>query len=344
MAGLEQSPRPELANTRLAVDHVCEIVMEMHQVRYFLAVAEELNFTRASERCNVTQPSLSRAIKLLEEELGGLLFRREHDSTHLTDLGQMVRPHLQSVHDHSKLAKRLSQEFGRKWPLKLGIMSTISPVEIVDLIANIRTRHPDVELRLCDADAKELRERLLAGDLEVAIYAIPGEDRDERIHSISLFREQMVLAVHRDHRLAETGAFPAQEMNGECYIHRMNCEFAGYADEILRQKGVTCNPVYWSERDDWTLAMVAAGLGFAFMPANSVKHPGVIGLPVVEPEFWREVGLVSVRGRPYSPSLGSLVREAMRKTWFEKPPKRILDSEDAPAPASVGKAVAYAAD
>ena len=61
--------------------------MEMHQVRYFLAIAEELNFTRASERCNVTQPALSRAIKILEEELGGLLFRRERDLTRLTDLG-----------------------------------------------------------------------------------------------------------------------------------------------------------------------------------------------------------------------------------------------------------------
>ena len=221
----------------MPLDHPSEIVMEMHQVRYFLAVAEELNFTRASERCNVTQPSLSRAIKLLEEELGGLLFYRERESTHLTDLGHMVRPHLQSVYDHSKLAKRLSQEFVRKWPLKLGIMSTISPDEIVDLIANIRTRHPEVELRLCDANAKELRARLLAGDLEVAIYALPGEEPDERIHSIPLFREQMVLAVHRDHRLAKTGAFPVQEMNGESYIHRMNCEFAGYADQILAAEG-----------------------------------------------------------------------------------------------------------
>jgi LysR family hydrogen peroxide-inducible transcriptional activator len=242
---------------------------------------QELNFTRASERCNVTQPSLSRAIKLLEEELGGLLFHRERESTHITDLGHMVRPHLQLVYDHSRLVKRLSREFVRKWPLKLGIMSTISPDEIVDLIANIRTRHPEVELRLCDANAKELRARLLDGDLEVAIYALPGGEPDEHIHSIPLFREQMVLAVRRDHRLANAEEYPVQEMNGECYIHRVNCEFAGYADQILQQKGVACNPVYWSERDDWTLAMVAAGLGFAFMPANSVKHPGVIGLPIV---------------------------------------------------------------
>ncbi len=314
--------------------------MEMHQVRYFLAVAEDLNFTRASERCNVSQPSLSRAIKLLEEELGGLLFHRERESTHLTDLGHMVRPHLQSVYDHSSLAKRLSQEFVKKWPLKLGIMCTISPDEIIDLIANIRTRHPEVELRLCDANAKDLRARLLAGDLEVAIYTLPGEEPDERIHSIPLFREQMVLAVHRDHRLANTGAFPVREMNGEPYIHRINCEFAGYADHILRQKGVACKPVYWSERDDWTLAMVAAGLGFAFMPANAVKHPGVIGLPIVQPEFWRQVDLVSVRGRRYSPGVGSLVREAMRKTWFGKQPERVMDSTGLLAPAGAGKAAA----
>jgi LysR family transcriptional regulator, hydrogen peroxide-inducible genes activator len=294
--------------------------MEMHQVRYFLALAEELNFTRAGDRCNVTQPALSRAIKLLEEELGGLLFRREHESTHLTDLGHMVRPHLQSVYHHSMLAKHLSQDFVRRLPLKLGIMSTISPDEIVDLIANIRTRHPDVELKLCDSNANDLRSRLLAGDLEVVIYALPGEEPDLRTHSIPLFREQMVLAVHRGHRLAKERAFPVREMNNESYIHRMNCEFAGYADQILQQQGVTCTPTYWSERDDWTLAMVAAGLGFAFMPANAVKHPGVVGLPVVEPEFWRQVNLVSVRGRRYSPGVGSLVREAMRKAWFGKRP------------------------
>ena len=253
----------------------------------------------------------------------GSFFAASGKSTHLTDLGHMVRPHLQSVYDHSMVAKHLSQDFMRKAPLKLGIMSTISPDEIVDLIANLRTRHPDIELKLCDANAKDLRARLLAGDLEVVIYALPGEEPEERIHSIPLFREQMVLAIHRGHRLAKAREFPVREMNGESYIHRMNCEFAGYADQILQQRGVTCTPAYWSERDDWTLAMVAAGLGFAFMPANAVKHPGVLGLPVVEPEFWRQVNLVSVRGRRYSPGVGSLVREAMCKTWFGKRPKPV---------------------
>jgi DNA-binding transcriptional LysR family regulator len=80
--------------------------MEMHQVRYFLAVATELNFTRAFETCHVSQPSLTRAIKLLEEELGGPLFHRERANTHLTELGLMTRPHLQAMYDESRATKR----------------------------------------------------------------------------------------------------------------------------------------------------------------------------------------------------------------------------------------------
>ena len=292
--------------------------MEMHQVRYFLAVAQHLNFSRAAEECNVTQPSLSRAIQQLEAEFGGPLFHREHKFTHLTDLGQMIRPHLETIYSSAVRAKRLSRDLTefRKVPLKLGIMSTISPFEIVDLIAALKARHKGVELKLCDASAKDLRGRLLEGELEVAVYALPGQEVDERTHALPLFMEQMAIAVHRGHRLANQGAFPVKELNGENYIHRMNCEFAGYADHILNEKGVTCTPAYWSERDDWTLAMVAAGLGFAFMPINAVNHAGVVALPVVEPEFWRRVDLVTVRGRPYSPGVGALVREAMQKKWF----------------------------
>jgi len=75
--------------------------------------------------------------------------------------------------------------------------------------------------------------------------------------------------------------------------------------------------VYRSDRDDWILAMVAAGLGFAFMPQYSItERPDIVVRPLVEPEFWREVNLVTVRGRPHSPAIGALVREAMRTQWL----------------------------
>jgi len=312
--------------------------MEMHQVRYFLAVAQELNFSRAAEKCNVSQPSLSRAIQQLEGELGGPLFNRERHLTHLTELGEMVRPHLENVFEAAMKAKRLSQEVSqlKRVPLKLGIMSTISPAEIVDLISALKKRHEGLELRLCDSNSRDLRDRLLAGDLEAVIYALPGEEDDSRIHIMPLFREQMVIAIHSGHRLAKEAAYPVTELNGEAYIHRMNCEFAGYADRILQEKGVTCTPTYWSERDDWTLAMVAAGLGFAFMPENAAKHPGVVALPVVEPEFWRTVNLVTVRGRRYSPGVGALVREAMRKEWFGQKAISTQMAQQAPAQRATG--------
>jgi LysR family transcriptional regulator, hydrogen peroxide-inducible genes activator len=303
--------------------------MEMHQVRYFLAVANELNFTRAAEKCNVSQPSLSRAIQQLEHELGGPLFHRERHLTHLSKLGATVRPHLQTVYEAAVKVKRLSEDIRqlKTMPLKLGITSTTSPHEIVDLIATLKSRHDGLELHLCNADPDELRERLLTGELEAVIYALPGEENDDRTHVIPLFAEQMVITVHRRHRLAGERAFPVKELEGECYIHRINCEFASYADHVLKEKGVTCTPTYWSERDDWTLAMVASGLGFAFMPQNAAHYPGVVAVPVIEPEFWRNVNLVTVRGRPYSPAVGAFVREALRKKWFGSKPIAIQSPE-----------------
>jgi LysR family transcriptional regulator, hydrogen peroxide-inducible genes activator len=83
--------------------------METHQIRYFLAVADELNFSRAAAKCNVTQPALSRAIQQLEVELGGQLIHRERHLTHLTDLGQMVRPHMEMVHGAAARASSASE-------------------------------------------------------------------------------------------------------------------------------------------------------------------------------------------------------------------------------------------
>src|SRR2546429_236839 len=81
------------------------IRMELHQIRYYLALCETLNFARAAERCNVSQPSLTRAVQKLEQELGGLLIRREGRRTHLTELGRIVRPMLQEVVAHAQLTR-----------------------------------------------------------------------------------------------------------------------------------------------------------------------------------------------------------------------------------------------
>src|SRR6516165_364155 len=99
-------------------------LMELHQIRYFVALCETLNFARAAERCNVSQPSLTRAVQKLEQELGGSLIHRERRLTHLTELGELVRPMLEEVFSHSMrtvaAAKRHSSL--NKTVLRLGIM------------------------------------------------------------------------------------------------------------------------------------------------------------------------------------------------------------------------------
>jgi DNA-binding transcriptional LysR family regulator len=304
--------------------------MEMHQVRYFLAAAKHLNFTKAAHECSVSAPSLIRAIKLLEMEFGGPLFNRERSSTHLTELGRIALPHLEHVLQESLDAKQKARDFLnlKEATLKLGIMCTIAPSQFVELVTGFRQRYANVVLRIIDANARQLQMALLAGELEAAIYCLPGEAPHERTHVMPLFKEQMVIAVCRSHTLSMRKVINASELNGEAYLDRVNCEFTGYADKLFAERAIDGPTVYQSERDDWILAMIAAGMGYGFMPRSSVDYPGVVFRPLVEPEFWRTVNLVTVRGRRHSPAVGALVREVMRTKWQGRPPLALEVSDD----------------
>lgn len=295
--------------------------MEMHQIRYFLSVAEELNFTRAADRCHVAQPSLTRAIKLLEEELGGALFHRERANTHLTELGRTVRPHLQDAQEQSEAAKRIAHNIKalKKLNLKLGIMCTVAPAELVGLIGAIRTRHPGIETEMVDASARELNDKLIGGEIDVAIYCLPNDEVSDKLLLRPLFCERMMIVLHPAHRLATRNAIRVIDLDGEHYVNRAKCEFRGFVGAFFNEQGVSCEVVFRSERDDWVLAMIASGQGFGFMPENCVSNAGVVTRPLIDPEIWREVNLVTVRGRPHSPAVAALVNEATRIDWRSDP-------------------------
>ena len=292
--------------------------MEMHQVRYFLAVCEELNFTRAAGKCHVAQPSLTRAIKQLEDELGGRLFHREQGGTQLTELGRTMRPYLQEVIRQSEQAKGAAAAMAalKRTPLKLGIMCTIGPGNLVGLIAALQEKHPDIELQIVDGAAQDLYDRLKNAELEAAIYCLP-ESEDDHLHLMPLFREQFMIALGRGHHLANRNAVRVRDLDGERYLNRANCEYLTVARDIFLANGAKVQRVYRSERDDWILSMVAAGLGFGFLPQYCVdERSDLIVRPLVDPEIWREISLVTVRGRPHSPALGALVHEVMQTKWM----------------------------
>src|SRR5262245_30774573 len=123
--------------------------MELHQIRYFLSVAKTLNFTQAADECHVAQPSLSRAIKLLEEELGGELFRRERSLSHLTDLGRLMLPLLTQSYESAAAAKSLAASYqkGTIAPLRLALSHTINLAVLVRPLTELVKAFPGLELQ-----------------------------------------------------------------------------------------------------------------------------------------------------------------------------------------------------
>ncbi len=290
--------------------------MELHQIRYFLAVAEVLNFTRAAEHCNVSQPALTRAIKKLEDELGGLLFRRERNHTHLTDLGRLMREHLGRVDTDTQDAVAAARALLGldKAPLHLGVMCTIGPSCTVPFLSHFQTSHPGVELSLHDVMPQDMTEGLMAGDLDCAMLGL-SVPLHERFDTRRLFSERMVVIFPPGHRFEAMAAVPFGELAGERYLDRLNCEFRDVFFELLEERGIEVSVPYRSEREDWIQNMVAQGMGLCLIPENSVSVAGLQVRPVIEPDLSRHVDVVTVAGRQRSPALEAFIKEAAGYRW-----------------------------
>jgi DNA-binding transcriptional LysR family regulator len=293
--------------------------MEMHQIRYFLAVCNTLNFTRAAEQCNVTQPALTRAIQKLEEEMGGLLFRRERKLTHMTDLGNLVQPQLESILKQSEQARTTAQSFLqlKDAPLRLGVMCTIGPVRFVSFLSRFGADHPGIEVSLTESIPDELINMLMEGALDVAITTAT-ETPNERLDFRKLYDERFVVALPAGHRFEAMPAVPIQEIAGEAYLSRTNCEYYEKMETVLEQQMVKVEDVFRSEREDWIQTMVMAGMGICFMPEFSAVLPGLLTRPICDPPVSRTVHLATVGGRRFSPAVATFIKAIDRYQWPER--------------------------
>ena len=290
--------------------------MEMQQIRYFVALAQTLNFTRAAQQCNVSQPALTRAIQQLEHELGGPLFHRERNNTHLSELGRMMAPYLESVAESARAAKLAANSAKRieNVTLTLGAMCTIGPQLVADLIVRFQAAHPDVAVKVIDGEASAMIAALEKGNLHLSLVGIP-EELPDMFHLLPVFTERFVVVIPRGHPWAERNAIRVADLDGEPYVGRSNCEVFRTVGEDFARRGVTTRKVFSSPRDDWVQKMIKAGLGFGFFPEHSVTDPDLIVRPLIEPEYSRTIYLATVRGRPHSPALGAFVRAARQHSW-----------------------------
>lgn len=287
--------------------------MEMHQVRYFVALCETLNFTRAAERCNVTQPSLTRAIKLLEDELGGLLFNRERNQTHLTELGRIMEPHLREVMDQARTARARASSFFalRSAKLKLGVARGVSFKLLDDTLRRFVAAYPDTEIALHDERPLDLREALRRGELEIVLLPQRSHDLDD-LHYYPVGEDRLFAILPEAHALAGLAAVPLPALADLPLVCGDGCPFWEAADRSFRELGLSVTPKAIATRSEWLFELVGLGV-WAGVAAHHADLPaGLVTRPVEGAALIHEINLTTKRGRLYSPPVKAFVDLALK--------------------------------
>ncbi|QGX98851.1 LysR family transcriptional regulator [Roseovarius faecimaris] len=290
--------------------------MEMSQIRYVLAAAKHLNFTKAAAECNVSQPALTKGVKTLEDELGAPVFHREGRRILVSEFGKSMLPHLQHIADEAEATRALAQNFKllEKVPVRLGVLSTIGHVRLARFLAAFEKQHAGMELSVSEASASDLKDQLTEGDIDVAFMTMSDElQKDFRVQP--LYSERYIVVFPPEHRLGRLNAVPLKELSGEDYVDRLICEMREMVMSVCQAEGVELYARFRSEREDWVQAMVLAGIGFAFMPEYSVTLPGLLQRPLVEPSVDRTIAAITVPGRKHSPAVGALMRASHSFGW-----------------------------
>lgn len=289
--------------------------MEIQQIRYFVETARCMNFTRAAETCNVSQPALTRAIKKLEDEMGGPLFRREGRRTHLTELGRMVRPRLEQALELTQVAREEALDFSNmvNAKLDLGVMCTIAPSSIISLIEFFSQQAPQLKLVLHEKSGRILTQQLLDGEIDVALLALPQVSED--LITVPLFSEPYVITFPRGHRFEHMEAVPLNELEGERYLNRVNCEYLDVFQAEGREFTYEVDERFRSEHESWIQAMVIAGLGCAVMPRSLSSRPELQSRLLVDPVVERQISVVTRRGRLHTPVVSFFVDLCKKMEW-----------------------------
>lgn len=246
---------------------------ELRQLRYFLAVAEEKNFTRAAARLHVAQPPLSRQIRELEEALGAALFERNTRSVSLTAAGAAFQAEVQKVFPQLEFAVEVCRKVaqGHRGLLRLGYTGRASQSLLPALMREFHARCADV---VVDIDGPHgtghLRQALLNGQLDVALCFLPVQG--EGLCSRKLLSTELALALPATHPLADRAEVEVGQLRDEAFVAypsgqgfhlreamRAACERAGFSPRVVRESGAS----------QTLMCMIAAGTGVGIVPAET---------------------------------------------------------------------------
>lgn len=243
--------------------------MELQQLRYFVAVAEAGNFTRGSERCFVSQPSLSQQIAKLEHELGHKLFHRLGRSAVPTEAGHLLLERARRIlGDVDDAAKAIRDDPQLGATISVGAIATVAPYLLPGLIRRCRDALPNLKLSTREGFRADLVDSVLRGELDLALVALPLEDHRllvETVHS-----ERLLLVVARDHTLAGRARVTATDLADQTFV------MLGDSSSLANQIQHFCGQSDFSPRIGYRCAQVATlkslvklGLGISILPEVS---------------------------------------------------------------------------
>jgi DNA-binding transcriptional LysR family regulator len=282
--------------------------MEMQQIRYFLALSRTLNFTRAAEECNVSQPALTRAVQALEAELGGQLIRRERAQSHLTELARRMLPLMQQCYDAAVSAKNLARavQTNELALLPLAISNSVSLACFVPPLAELFRTYPGLQLKIRRGAADDVLDMLKNGHVELAI-AGPLGAAWERLDKWPLFEEAMVAVVHREHRLSRMNDAGIGHLAGEQLLVRSGCEMDAELTGLLEEHRVVPGTRHEIDTDDEFLALLQANVGVAVMPDTLIRGTSLHRLRLPEWQLRRTVCAYAAAGRRRAPVATTLL-------------------------------------
>ena len=290
--------------------------MDLTQIRYFLALARTLNFTRAAEACNVTQPALTKSIQRLEDELGGPLLLRERSLTQLTQLGQEMLPMLERVHAASERAKEHAAGMKRDpaSPLRIGLASDVPASPFVPLFAELAARLPGFALSLQDATGAELVEALLHGSLDAA-FMIGDAMLPDRLNRWPLFTDAAVLVVPHGHAFAGMDDVPLTALHGTAVIcGGPECGMTRLLAHAGQSGGVQPGQQHQAGTPARAAELVHAGFGIAASTRRALPPAGLSVRPVAG-QATHDVMLVAVAGRPFPRAADAFIKLARARNW-----------------------------
>jgi DNA-binding transcriptional LysR family regulator len=281
--------------------------MELSQVRYFITLCKTLNFTRAAEQCNVTQPAFSRAVQRLEDELGGKLVFRERSLTQLTELGRAMRPHLEAMLDAADAATALAAARHNHTPasLKIGLGPGIGAAVVAGAVREVISAVPGTKIHFDESGPAALIEAMLSDMLDCAL--LPGDcDLPERLNRWPLYTDRAVAVLAADHPLCARNAITARDLLDETFIVGERC--GGFAMQLAVITGYSLRLQNCNGAASQMLDLVAAGVGVALLSDRLGIAPPVTSRAFTDPELPRKILLTSVAGRPLNPAAASFIK------------------------------------